>query len=236
MNLVNAVDDTNQQFLYRGEDAVNVFCKNLHEIRDGLKERMQENKEIEMTDEDKEAFNNTTHCFICVEELRNTYKTEKEAEKYKKVRDHCHFTGKYRGCAHSICNLNYCNKHFENPDSHVHLKLMQLKGSGCMRPVALAGVTGGLASWALQLLREVSSIPDTGPPLYDNCPICELGGSSEILGFKVDWTSVGLGIVLGLILGPVIDCLYLVRQLWTLQLRSLAAGWRPIRGGFRVVG
>ena len=27
--------------------------------------------------------------FLCGEEFRNTYKIEKEAEKYKKVRDHC---------------------------------------------------------------------------------------------------------------------------------------------------
>ena len=28
-------------------------------------------------------------------------------KKYCKVRDHCHYTGKYREAAHSICNLRY---------------------------------------------------------------------------------------------------------------------------------
>ena len=27
--------------------------------------------------------------------------------KYYGVRDHCHYTGKYRGAAHNICNLRY---------------------------------------------------------------------------------------------------------------------------------
>ena len=26
---------------------------------------------------------------------------------YQKVRDHCHYTGKIRGAAHSICNLRH---------------------------------------------------------------------------------------------------------------------------------
>ena len=27
--------------------------------------------------------------------------------KYRKVKDHCHYTGKYRGAAYNICNLRY---------------------------------------------------------------------------------------------------------------------------------
>ena len=76
---------------------------------------MQENKEIEMTDEDKTDFQNATHCFICGDKFKKSCRTAKEADKYQKVRDHCHFTGKYRGRAHSICNLNFCHKYFKIP-------------------------------------------------------------------------------------------------------------------------
>ena len=37
---------------------------------------------------------------------------EKKIHKlYRKVRNHCHFTGKFRGAAHGICNLRYTVRH-----------------------------------------------------------------------------------------------------------------------------
>ena len=46
-------------------------------------------------------------CYIC-EKWFNYNKKEKKIHKlYRRVRDHCHFTGKFRGAAHGICNLRY---------------------------------------------------------------------------------------------------------------------------------
>ena len=45
-----------------------------------------------------------TICYICKENFENNYLKEK---KHRKIRDHCHYAGEYRGAAHSICNLKY---------------------------------------------------------------------------------------------------------------------------------
>ena len=56
-------------------------------------------KDIIMTDEDEEDYRNDNVCRFC----------EKNID-CDKVRDHCHLTGKYRGPAHSKCNINVTQK------------------------------------------------------------------------------------------------------------------------------
>ena len=85
---------------YRGEDCVTKFCKDLREhatkIIDYAKKDM-----ISLTKKEEENYNNQKVCYICKKEFG------KSDKKHHKVRDHCHYTGKYRGAAHNICNLRY---------------------------------------------------------------------------------------------------------------------------------
>ena len=62
---------------------------------------------IPLTDEGNRSYKTEKVCYICKKEL-DTDKNDKNAFKlYHKVRDHRHYAGKYRGAAHSICNLRY---------------------------------------------------------------------------------------------------------------------------------
>ena len=85
----------NKLSYYRGEDCMRRFCKYLtdHAIKiiDCKKKDM-----IPLSKEEEDNYNKENICYICKKESNND-----------KVRDHCHFTGKYRGAAHNTCNLRY---------------------------------------------------------------------------------------------------------------------------------
>ena len=51
---------------------------------------------IPLTKEENDNYGKENTCYICKKIFNND-----------KVRDHCHFTGKYRGAAHNTCNLRY---------------------------------------------------------------------------------------------------------------------------------
>ena len=81
------------------------FCKDLKD--QAMKIINYEKKEIiPLTNKEKESYENQKVCYICQNEFCIDKKS-KNYNNYKKVRDCCHYTGKYRGAAHSICNLCY---------------------------------------------------------------------------------------------------------------------------------
>ena len=66
----------------------------VHDLQKVIRENF--NKPLNLTKEEEEEFQRSTHCWIC---------NKKYKEDQKPVRDHCHITGKYRGSAHDSCNL-----------------------------------------------------------------------------------------------------------------------------------
>ena len=63
---------------------------------------MKKNAMIPLIDEENKSLKQQI-CYI----YKKEFGTDDDNKKYHKFRDHCHYTGKYRGAAHSIFNLRY---------------------------------------------------------------------------------------------------------------------------------
>ena len=86
---------------YRGKDCMKRFCKDLKEH--ATKIINYEKKEmITLAVKESKSYHTQKVCYIC----KKGFSTDDDNQKYE-VRDHCHYTGKYRGTAHNICNLRY---------------------------------------------------------------------------------------------------------------------------------
>ena len=82
---------------YRGKDCMKPFSKDLRTHATKVI-NYEKKKMISLTTEEKIYHNEQEICYIC---------KKKFDEKNYKVRAHCHYTGKYRGAAHNMCNLRY---------------------------------------------------------------------------------------------------------------------------------
>ena len=89
--------------LYHKKDCMKKFCESLREYAKSIID-FEKKKMLPLTRKELKSFIDADVCYICG--IRFLKKLSKNMN-YQKVRDHCHYTGKYRGAAHSICNLKF---------------------------------------------------------------------------------------------------------------------------------
>ena len=84
--------------LYRGKDCVRKFCDHVigeaRRLYSSFPEKLMEH----LTLVQWKDYKHVSSCHIWIKPFR---------EGKPKVRDHCHYSGIYRGVAHSLCNLQY---------------------------------------------------------------------------------------------------------------------------------
>ena len=84
--------------LYRGKDCIKKFCDHVIGEAHRLYKSFPEKPMKPLTKVQWKNYRNASSCHICFKLFR---------EGNRKVRDHCHYSGIYRGVTHSLCNLRY---------------------------------------------------------------------------------------------------------------------------------
>ena len=104
MSTICGFDHTEDKHaLYRGKDCIKKFCKSLKEHAKSIT-YFEKKKMLPLTRKELKSYIDADVCYICgIKFLKSLSKNIN----YGKVRDHCHYTGQYRGAAHSICNFKF---------------------------------------------------------------------------------------------------------------------------------
>ena len=84
--------------LYRGKDCIETFCNYIKGEACRLYHMFPEKPMDPSTKKQWKKYKRSTKCHICYKPFTQTN---------LKVRNHCYYTGLYRGPAHSLCNLRY---------------------------------------------------------------------------------------------------------------------------------
>ena len=122
----------------KDENIGKIFVKSLEkDLVEVYKKFKWLKKMIPLTREEGIDYITATVCHICGDPLLD----DKNKDNIK-VRDHCHLTGKYRGAAHSKCNLNFIRPNFfpvifhnlSGYDTHMFIK--DLGGEGKIECIA----------------------------------------------------------------------------------------------------
>ena len=83
---------------YRGENCIKTLCEHLIEEACCLYKMFPEKPMDPLTEKEWRRYRHSTKCHICYKSF---------TPKNPKIRDHCNYTGHYRGLAHRNCNLRY---------------------------------------------------------------------------------------------------------------------------------
>lgn len=119
-------------------DCIKWFVQELENIAQNVAEMLSVNQPMVKLnmDEERSFRDPEAKCSIC----GNHFESDE-----MRVHDHCHFTGKFRGAAHNICNLNYIESrtipvvmhNLSGYDAHLFIKelALQVRGDTSIIPI-----------------------------------------------------------------------------------------------------
>ncbi len=86
------------------------------------------------------------------------------------------------------------------------------------RPLAVGATSGSVSALLIRFLSEIAS--RSSDPIFE-CPICPDLEFWDFLKLeRVDLPSLCLGLLCGLLLGPILDLVHLGRQTWRIWLQQ----------------